>query len=32
LFGAREAAQTGENATEMLHQRKKTAEDAIAQG
>jgi len=32
LFRAREAARTGENATEMLLQRKKTAEEAIAKG
>jgi len=32
LFRSREAARTGENATEMLRQRKKTAEEAIAQG
>jgi hypothetical protein len=32
LFRAREAARSGENTTEMLRQRKKTAEDAIAQG
>jgi hypothetical protein len=32
LFRAREAARSGENATEMLRQRKKTAEEAIAQG
>jgi hypothetical protein len=32
LFRAREAARTGENATKMLLQRKKNAEEAIVQG
>lgn len=32
LFRNREAARTGENATELLRQRKKTAQEAIAQG
>jgi hypothetical protein len=32
LFRSREAARTGGNATEMLWQRKKTAEEAIAKG
>jgi hypothetical protein len=32
LFQNQEAAQTGENATDLLHQRKTTAQEAIAQG
>ncbi len=32
LFRNQEAAQTGENATDLLHQRKMTAQEAIAQG
>ena len=32
MFRNREVARTGENAAEVLRQRKKTAQDAIAQG